>query len=672
MTPPTITVSGSVADRISQQSVSQVKISYGNIQTFTDSAGYFSITIIFNQDFATTHGYLLAEADGYHTAKILLQPFSTPFLSVELVPIIFPLETVQVYGILENSNSISHPLPPYTLSALQLESLSRTEDIFQSLPGMIVKSYGGAGGIKTISLHGGQGERTAVMLNGMSIMSEQNGIADLSTLPRQIIGKIEYYPVGGSVRYGSSAMSGIINILPQRSPAGLQFSAGSYGERELNLHINSISPQNRLGLMMGSLSNKGDYPYLYDGEWYPRDHNRFKQDYLFYYQDHQLQEGGVQLNTLALTVFNDRDLPGSRTHPDDSRFRSDMTDQFTLLMGKVSSRRHSVQLGYRQFKMTYDPYFGFTSDHDLKSLSLSYFLTRSFLNVQVNFQKDRIVSSNVKDTTRFTLSGHLEAKYPGRVYTAVTSLGGEISGQRKFLSAEFILSRIFPGPVRNITLTFSQNYRRPTLNDLYWTPGGNPRLKLEQSRNLHLLTSFSGGSRFNGGLDFYYIHYDNLIRWVSEGVFSTPENISTAMSNGTTLHLKYYSNTYSITSVNIDYNKTAQLSGDQNGKPLLYSPAWVMNFSQSLICKAWIFSLTAHYESRKLRMYGSPDDLYLPAIKKFDMNLSRRQLIHNVLLKTEFSISNLSDENYETIYGYPEPGRSYRLNIELTQTEREK
>ena len=94
-------------------------------------------------------------------------------------------------------------------------------------------------------------------------------------------------------------------------------------------------------------------------------------------------------------------------------------------------------------------------------------------------------------------------------------------------------------PKGNIMLkaSVSRNYRFPTLNDLYFLPGGNPDLKNEQGFTYDAGVSFDVGKqgvyKFGGGVNWFDSYIDDWIIWLptTKGFFS-PRNVKKVHAYG--------------------------------------------------------------------------------------------------------------------------------------------
>lgn len=83
----------------------------------------------------------------------------------------------------------------------------------------------------------------------------------------------------------------------------------------------------------------------------------------------------------------------------------------------------------------------------------------------------------------------------------------------------------------------SRNFRFPTLNDLYFLPGGNPDLKRESGWTYDIGASFATGKEdvysWSGSINWFDSHVKDWILWLptTKGFFS-PKNIKDVHAYG--------------------------------------------------------------------------------------------------------------------------------------------
>jgi outer membrane cobalamin receptor len=141
----------------------------------------------------------------------------------------------------------------------------RIEDLVESVPGVHVRRFGGPGQPAEISIRGSTGAQVVVLLDGVRINSAANGGADLSTIPAELVERIEVSRGGGSLQRGSGAIGGVVNIVTRRPSAkpetSLGGAAGSFETWQA-----SLSQTGRLGeaeLMVGYdyFKTSGDWKF---------------------------------------------------------------------------------------------------------------------------------------------------------------------------------------------------------------------------------------------------------------------------------------------------------------------------------------------------------------------------------------------------------------------------
>lgn len=215
----------------------------------------------------------------------------------------------------------------------------------------------------------------------------------------------------------------------------------------------------------------------------------------------------------------------------------------------------------------------------------------------------------------------------------------------------------------------SRNYHQPSLNDLYWDPGGNPDLKDEKGIIGEI--NFSYQSKKDNSLVFFvkttafYSHISDWIVWQpSDFYYWTPKNIKKVCSRGVetkmTITWKYGHFTsqlktgYSFTNVQ---NKTKNMPGNQ----LIYIPKHQYNCAAHLSYRGWSFSWYQYATGKK---YTDVENSYaISAYSISDINLAYKINQRNFSLSFQLKIDNLWNRYYEVIKYYPMPGRFFHFSI---------
>ncbi len=226
---------GKITDIETQKPISGVSISVRNTNygTYSDKEGAFYLKIqaepnqhIFHLQFS----HIL-----YQSNKLIIGKENSNIIEVHLKPKIFQTPDV-IISANKRSQSIqevSNSVMIIDKNQIQLSSSFELEKSLQNVPGIEVND-------ETISIRGsdgfdfGLGSRSLLLVNGLPLMSGDNGDAKLNLIPPTIINNIEIVKGAGSALYGSNAIGGIINIntnfdgIPQGSKFNIISDFGLY------------------------------------------------------------------------------------------------------------------------------------------------------------------------------------------------------------------------------------------------------------------------------------------------------------------------------------------------------------------------------------------------------------------------------------------------------------
>ncbi len=96
----------------------------------------------------------------------------------------------------------------------QLKSLP---DLLSQQPGVNVQQFGGLGQYSTVTIRGSSAEQVTVMMDGIKLNTESGGAVDFSSIPLDVIDRIEIIRGGASAQFGSDAIGGVVNIITKKA-----------------------------------------------------------------------------------------------------------------------------------------------------------------------------------------------------------------------------------------------------------------------------------------------------------------------------------------------------------------------------------------------------------------------------------------------------------------------
>jgi len=220
----------------------------------------------------------------------------------------------------------------------------------------------------------------------------------------------------------------------------------------------------------------------------------------------------------------------------------------------------------------------------------------------------------------------------------------------------------------------ARNFHRPTLNDLYWQPGGKPDLLPEEGISGELGAEYRVDYKkheLKCELTAFYSDVNNWIIWLPnyKGYWE-PQNIRHVVAKGLEINLNLKGKTGKINyllSANYAFTKSInygnpQVWGDESyGKQLAYIPVHSGNMMVNLSWKKYHCSW--QHSSYSERFTTSSNDMaqrsrFYPYFMN-DIIFGKSFTLNKLTISTELKIYNLFDETYRSVLYQPMPGRNY-------------
>jgi outer membrane cobalamin receptor len=211
---------------------------------------------------------------------------------------VFSLSTVVVKGRRRpRADSQTRSEPMQVIDAAELRGRSTSiEEVLTHAAGVKVRQSGGVGSESKLSIHGLEGNRVLILLDGYPLESESGNLG-INDIPIDFIERIEIYKGYVPARFGGDGLAGAVNIVTRefnRNYVEGSISPASHGTLWGNMLVkhNFEGPGNGLIEVGGAViynSSDNDYtirsPYV-DTLMIKRDHDRFSST---------LASGGVTL-----------------------------------------------------------------------------------------------------------------------------------------------------------------------------------------------------------------------------------------------------------------------------------------------------------------------------------------------------------------------------------------
>ncbi len=599
----------------------------------------------------------------------------------------YHLPVITVIGIRQ---SISRTLQPIRLEFDRWQTDEEVRWATGNLAGSFLKSYGGPGTLQSLSIGGGASAHTRVLMDGIPLNSPQSGGLDLSTLPLGLVGRIEYLPHGGSTLFSSAALSGVVNLTPKTPRTGVALTMGSYGHHGLQASVGW--PGESAGVTLGQVSYGGDFPYTIRGKQALRENNQFQQRYL--QARGKWARGGISQTVTLWLTQSERGVPGAAWDPNPQASQDDLWALGSATTTWSSTQgSHRWQLyGQEQQLHFQDPSRSINGKHKMSIGGSIYEYSRRWTSRLASLSRlegrlERISSTDAGDHSRGQGDLVQQLLYqvtPNWAFLPVVRVSGVVGGSL-WVTGDMALQLQprDPSVLEQVTLVGSRNLRQPSFNDLYWIPGGKPDLRPEWSTMGGVKTRWHLWERFQLDVAAYHTRYTDLIQWASgEAGVWRPGNISAARASTwmATIAWSLLDGQVSL-QAGWDGVFTENLeAGFNRGKPLRFtSPHAGQLQLEAKLARRWTIALMGSGRSSYLTYYDFPQDDTLPG--KWTWNGLVRWVLgeehdeqnqspgadrgRGIATAFTLTVANLGNWTYETIPGYPEPGRTISLNVQI-------
>lgn len=637
------------------------------------------------------------------------------------------------------------PMKEIGVQKTQFDSVALKENIALSMADVLtfnssifVKSYGRAT-LSTVAFRGTSASHTQVTWNGMRINNPMLGMTDFSAIPAYFIDKASLLHGTSSVNETGGGLGGLVKLgTSSRVPNGftLQYiqGVGSFRTFDEFLRFTYGSDHWHVSTRVVYSSSPNNFPYtnhdkkvnIYDdeknivGQYHPRERNKSASFKDF----HALQEvyydtkKGDKFGLNAWFLNTNRELPMLTTdYGKESEFENRQRER---TLRSVASWDHvksdwsvGAKAGYIYTWMAYD-YKREVAPGNWASMTRSrsqintvygqasgeynptkqWFFTASIAAHQhfvISKDKNIILRDGGRaivgyDKARIELSGMASVKWQ-----PIDRLGMSVVVREEMYGREWspvipaffidgVLSRV--GNVM-AKASVSRNYRFPSLNDLYFLPGGNPNLKKEHGltydAGLSCLFRKQGLYKISGSANWFESYVDDWIIWLptTKGFFS-PRNVKKVHAYGVESQVGIawqfphdwsvdLHGTYSWTpSINIGEKMSP--ADKSIGKQLPYVPKHSASFTGRLAWRGLAFLYKWAYYSQRYTMSsndftftGHLPDYYMSNIA-LESNLPFKWLD----LQLKLAVNNLFNEDYLSVLSRPMPGINFEFFVGVT------
>lgn len=609
--------------------------------------------------------------------------------------------------------------PRYSLTQQSFDRLGITDiaNALHRLPGITLRDYGGAGGMKTVSVRGFGAQHTGVIYDGVALSDCQSGQIDVS---RYSLDNVEVLAlvVGDNddifVPAKSAASPAALLIKPHApgqdgTGVKVQMRVGAWGY--LNPYVrldHRLSQHLALNIMGEYIHTRNDYPFTVRNvstDVHERRTNNMMNSWHTEANMEWKPRAGHYVTAKAYLYDNDRQLPGTvHYYTNDNSETLREQNAFAQIGYKILPEGRwafgsIAKLNYALSDYKDPSYAGNIMDHRYRQHEVyasAYAMCRLHSHWTMNYAADytfnNLRGSDVSDYSnpiRHTVLQTLTAKYSTERWTvmarALASLyfNDAITGRKakdmKHLSPSLSLSyRPLLSEQLYLRLSYKDIFRAPSFNESYYFHYGSTDLNPEKTDQINLGMTWTRnlvqGTMLSLSLDAYYNNVKDKIVAVPKNMFIwTNINMGRVRSLGldftgsisqriTERQVLTLTGNYTLQSITNRTNaespyyklQIAYTPVHSGSATVSWENPWV-NMSLNGVFASERWANNEHLDKTNLRGYA---ECGLTAYR--DFSIARHKL------SLHASLRNLFNQQYEIVRFYPMPGRQWTITVKYS------
>lgn len=584
------------------------------------------------------------------------------------------IDTVYVFDNQMNKVKLFHKINTLSTADIQKNSSNLSEVLRFQSPVYIKEN--GRGAVSSPSFRGTTAQQTAFVWNGININSQFLGQGDVNNIALFGYDELEVKSGGGSVIYGSGAIGGSIHLNND-----LDFNKGFKGL--FNSEIASFGTYNNF--LKASFSNEklsikvsGNYVMSENDYDVPEAQNYINRNGKFYNTTFNTGVSYKIANRQTLSwqsQFYDatQNYPIFTENGNTSKYEAQTVRSLIAWDINKNKFSNSLKAAYTEDNFQYFGVYqapstsgGINKNYILKN-DFNYFInTKWNVNVIGEFQQNKGEGQGSSGIGKVSRNG---GSIAGLLrYFATPNLRFEAGVKKDFVEdfgSPVLYS--FSGKWKaadwyQFNLNLSKNFRFPSFNDLYWSPGGNLNLQPETSNQADMNHEFKFKD-LKLSITPYYMRITDMIRWLDTGLgYWSPFNTHKVESYGLESQLTYekkFSNHFIKLNAGYVFTKSINL---ETQKQLTYVPLHKVFMNGDYQYK--FIKIYAQGMFNGLT-YTTTDESLPDALQPyFVMNAGASATILKKYT-LGFKVNNITNTIYETTAYYPLPKRNYSVTATI-------
>lgn len=629
----------------------------------------------------------------------------------------------------QRRHTLTSTAPLHLLDRRDMLSMGITDmaDALHRLPGITLRDYGGAGGMKTVSVRGFGAKHTGVSYDGVMLSECQSGEIDLS---RYSLDNVE----GLSLTIGDNDDI-FIPARQSSTPAVLNIETLRMRTDDTRPHLTAQVKQGSFGLISPfvryeqNLSNRfafslvgeytyadNDYPYsIQNGNETVSDRrsnsrmNSWHGELNFLYQTNRVS----RLSGKIYYYDNDRQLPGQvhyytnlsgeslrdRNAFGQLLYQTRWDDKLSLkwlakynwaesvyrdrmMQGGVNDASYWQREVYSSAVLLYTPderwAMDYSMDYAFNNLNGSSWRTlvgKPYRHTMLQSATAKYQSRRLKVIVRLLLSLYLNGQSEMPATTRQDVQQNSADNMQRLSPSLSVSYKLLADQDLYVRASYKNIFRSPTFNESYYYHYGSTNLKPESTDQLNVGVTYTAPlSRRNMltvTLDGYYNHVKDMIVAVPQNMFVwTCVNLDKVRSYGLDATMRASRQVAEGHQVAVAGSYSYQRVEDRNnpdattyGYQVAYMPRHQGSLSVSYE-NPWV-NVSLHGTSVSSRWPNNNhyEGTLIAGYTDCGATLWRQFRWHRHQLEARFDLKNVFDKHYEIVANYPMPGRNYQISI---------
>lgn len=616
---------------------------------------------------------------------------------------------------------VSSSAPTFSMTDERMKTMGVTDisDALHRLPGINIRDYGGAGGMKTVSVRGFGSTHTGVVYDGVALSDCQTGSIDLQRYSIDNLKSISLI-VGDNddifipAKASASAATIILRSMPFLEPGD---SLPRITAQMRVASFDTYNPYLRIGFNAGrhfSLSATGeyihaknDYPFTLkngilssrerrdnsmmnsghaelNARWRISNSSTLDGKVYYYDNDRQLPGAVVLYNNESNETLHDRNFFGQLTYRNLSvrnfafqgiaKFNWDAThysDTDGMYPGGKRVEQYWQREAYASAIALYKPTESLTFDYSADYIYNS--LTTNQMAVTGPYRHSIIQSLTGKFKSRRLL---VTARLLMSVYKNGVKSGESAEDRNKLSPSVSVSIQPLRDRLLFLRASYKDIFRMPTFNESYYYHMGSTSLKPEDTQQFNFGVTWQLGTK--GVLKTLVLTGDVYYNSVKDKIVALPTNMFIWTMTNLDKARAFGADLTGSATFGIARRQSLVLSGNYSwqrvqprtspsdpdyNKQVAYTPE---HSGSASICweNPWVDTVV--HATGVSERYGTNSNLPTTRLKgymEFGASLMRSFSLRRVGIDLRLDVTNIFDTQYEIVAHYPMPGRAWRFTL---------